>query len=302
MIKKYIKGNAKRGAEVIKTLEELGGVNCNNHEGIRTDCFYYIKENSDIDVVLAFTPFGKIIQECFEEIKLPDRLNIVTKEPKQIYWFRATEDKVKNQALLDKLSELSGHSDISLMTSRKSCIYFNELDKIVCYDIDNKLSRMAMMIGKELVIDSSKDNTEYIDLGLPSGTLWAVCNVGANRPEEYGDYFEFKKWDSSLQVPTKEEFKELKKECKWEWISVNGKQGHVVTGPNGKSIFLPAAGFHDGSSLYGAGVSGFYWSSTLRENDDSRAYDLTFGSSDYKVDWYCRLYGQCLRCVKRKQQ
>ena len=143
---------------------------------------------------------------------------------------------------------------------------------------------------------------EWVDLGLPSGTLWAVWNVGANRPEEYGDYFEFEKWDSSLQVPTKEEFKELKKECKWEWASVNGKQGHVVTGPNGKSIFLPAAGFREGSSLYGAGVSGFYWSSTLRENDDYRAYDLTFNSSDYKVDWYCRLYGQGLRCVKRKRQ
>ena len=30
---------------------------------------------------------------------------------------------------------------------------------------------------------------EWVDLGLPSGTLWATCNVGANSPEEYGDYF-----------------------------------------------------------------------------------------------------------------
>ncbi len=30
---------------------------------------------------------------------------------------------------------------------------------------------------------------EWVDLGLPSGTLWATCNVGANNPEEYGDYF-----------------------------------------------------------------------------------------------------------------
>ena len=30
---------------------------------------------------------------------------------------------------------------------------------------------------------------EYVDLGLPSGTLWATCNVGANKPEEYGNYF-----------------------------------------------------------------------------------------------------------------
>ena len=33
------------------------------------------------------------------------------------------------------------------------------------------------------------DTMEYVDLGLPSGTLWATCNVGANSPEEYGDYF-----------------------------------------------------------------------------------------------------------------
>ena len=33
------------------------------------------------------------------------------------------------------------------------------------------------------------DDHEYVDLGLPSGTLWATCNVGANSPEEYGDYF-----------------------------------------------------------------------------------------------------------------
>lgn len=30
---------------------------------------------------------------------------------------------------------------------------------------------------------------EYVDLGLPSGTLWATCNVGATSPQEYGDYF-----------------------------------------------------------------------------------------------------------------
>ena len=47
---------------------------------------------------------------------------------------------------------------------------------------------------------------EYVDLGLPSGTLWATCNVGASKPEDYGDYFawgETKKkdvydWDTSL--------------------------------------------------------------------------------------------------------
>lgn len=153
MIKKYIKGNKERGAEVIKVLEELGGKNKANFNGEDCNCLYYIREDSVIDVLQKSFFTGAIMQECFEEIKLPKQFNIVVKEPKQIYWFKATKDEAKNQALLDKLSELSGHSDISLMTSRKSCIYFNECDKIVCYDIDNKLSRMAMMVGKELVIE-----------------------------------------------------------------------------------------------------------------------------------------------------
>ena len=33
------------------------------------------------------------------------------------------------------------------------------------------------------------DAHEYVDLGLPSGTLWATCNIGAEKPEEYGSYF-----------------------------------------------------------------------------------------------------------------
>ncbi|MBQ2300161.1 MAG: Ig-like domain-containing protein, partial [Bacteroidaceae bacterium] len=38
-------------------------------------------------------------------------------------------------------------------------------------------------------VTENKDTHEYVDLGLPSGTLWATCNVGASKPEEYGDHF-----------------------------------------------------------------------------------------------------------------
>lgn len=42
---------------------------------------------------------------------------------------------------------------------------------------------------KTASVTGSADGHEWIDLGLPSGTLWATMNVGANRPEDYGDYF-----------------------------------------------------------------------------------------------------------------
>ncbi len=45
-------------------------------------------------------------------------------------------------------------------------------------------------LGLRLALDwSHNTDHEWVDLGLPSGTLWATCNVGASAPEEYGDYF-----------------------------------------------------------------------------------------------------------------
>lgn len=157
MIKKYIKGNAERGAEVIKALEELGGVNCGNHKGIRTDCFYYIKENGIIDLVQDFTSLGKVIQECFEEIKLPEQHNVVIKEPKQIYWFRATEDDAKNQALFNKLCDLVGIDKRSTKVSG-GIIYFNPLRNATSFCPNHHIyssieCTTAMVIGKELVIE-----------------------------------------------------------------------------------------------------------------------------------------------------
>ncbi len=111
---------------------------------------------------------------------------------------------------------------------------------------------------------------EYVDLGLPSGVKWATCNVGANSPYDFGDYFSWgetrtkreysththkninvkniagmsrydvatAKWGVPWRMPTKNELDELARKCSWEWTA----NGAVVTGPNGNSIFLPIAG------------------------------------------------------------
>ena len=47
---------------------------------------------------------------------------------------------------------------------------------------------LAVML-MALTANAQTTQHDYVDLGLPSGTLWATCNVGANSPEEYGDYF-----------------------------------------------------------------------------------------------------------------
>ena len=85
-------------------------------------------------------------------------------------------------------------------------------------------------------------------------------------------------WGGSWRMPTDEEWTELRTKCTWTWTSQNGVNGRLVTGPNGKSIFLPAAGGRSGTSLYDAGSWGGYWSSSLYTDYPDRAWRIYFNS------------------------
>ncbi len=140
---------------------------------------------------------------------------------------------------------------------------------------------------------------EYVDLGLPSGTKWATCNVGANTPEGYGHYFPWggtrfndpnyyytdftttlpssadaatAYWGNGWRMPTKEEMEELLYYCYKKDTTLNDINGILFkSNNNGNSIFLPFAGSLLGD-LYDAGSEGCYWSSS-------------FGSGAYNMPW-----------------
>ena len=105
------------------------------------------------------------------------------------------------------------------------------------------------------------------------------------------------KWGGSWRMPTKAEQDELRDNCTWTWTTQNGVDGYKVTGPNGNSIFLPAAGFRYGTEVFDRGSYGDYWSSSLISNYSSSAYDLNFYSGNY--DWYYsgRCRGRSVRPV-----
>ncbi|MBQ8045931.1 MAG: DUF1566 domain-containing protein [Bacteroidales bacterium] len=105
-------------------------------------------------------------------------------------------------------------------------------------------------------------------------------------------------WGGSWRMPTKAEIQELVNNCTWTWTTQNGVNGMRVTGPNGNSIFLPAAGDCGGSSHYDDGEYGYYWSSTPYESNTRYAYILYFGYSGYRsVDWLDRSDGHTVRPV-----
>ena len=176
-----------------------------------------------------------------------------------------------------------------------------------------------------------------IDLGLPSGTKWACCNVGAEKPEDYGGYFAWGEtaektryywdtythcdgsretchdigkdiagtqydaatanWGSPWVMPNKEQMEELINSCTSEWTTENGVNGRRFTGPNGASIFLPAAGWRWEDDLDNAGSYGYYWSSTLYESNTYYAWYLSFYSGYVYMNKFYRYDGQSVRPV-----
>ena len=160
---------------------------------------------------------------------------------------------------------------------------------------------------------------EYVDLGL--SVKWATCNVGAYKPEDYGDYYAWGEaytkssyyidnikgtardvahveWGGTWRMPTKAEIEELIDNCDYEWTTLNGVEGGRFTSrKNGKSIFLPVAGGRAGTSLDDAGSKGTYWSSTPLEGSTLGAYCLFFGSDFLDWDWCSRAIGQSVRPV-----
>ena len=172
----------------------------------------------------------------------------------------------------------------------------------------------------------------YVDLGLPSGILWATCNVGAISPDGYGNYYAWGEtstkevysretytyldnpyilpssadaatinWGTGWRMPTKEEMNELVTNCTHVWTTRNGVRGSLFTGPNGKSIFLPAVGYRHNSELGGFLIYGYYWSSSLDPDGTNFALALNFSTSGNNMYSYYRFYGQSVRPVCSQQ-
>ena len=100
------------------------------------------------------------------------------------------------------------------------------------------------------------------------------------------------------RLPTVGEFQELNSNCTSEWTDEDGVAGRRFTSRiNGNSIFFPASGIYNGTTLDNRGSYGYYWSSSY--NSASNAYYLNFNSSNVSpANYYYRRLGFTARAVQ----
>ena len=193
----------------------------------------------------------------------------------------------------------------------------------------------------------------YVDLGLPSRTLWSTCNVGASKASDAGLYFQWgdtkgytkeqvgieKKFEydfsdykwclsgegseikftkysangdileleddaahvhmgGSWHMPTPKQIQELIDNTTNTWTTQDGVNGRLFTSTtNGKSIFIPAAGYAWDGSVRGSGDYGFVWSSMLDTDGVGYGQGLLFGSGNVILGSGLRYCGFSVRGV-----
>lgn len=173
---------------------------------------------------------------------------------------------------------------------------------------------------------SENERLTGIDLGLPSGTLWANMNVGADSPSGFGKLFSWYDCKSKSlyarysyvketnnqtlngrhhedhtifivewQAPSVDDFKELIDNCHWIWTSLNGHNGYEIWGKNGNSIFLPASSSFD--NIEQMNEYGYYWTSD--EVDDKYVKILLFNSYEKKIEDGCTDDAYSIRAVSK---
>ncbi len=249
----------------------------------------------------------------------------------------ATKSKAITKLLISKqivlpqgtgLKGLKGNQRIAKMQSA-TCM-------VMCFKggvgtVSDFIAAKTSKIAKSNIVNGH----ECVDLGL--SVRWATCNIGASAPEDFGQFFSWgetktKKnftpgdytykreianswinigddikdtkydvakiiWGNDWRLPTAVEVRELLDKCEWQWIEENDKSGYRITGPNGNSIFLPAAGVKMLDETYYENSYGYYWTSNISPSDAGNAYNLYFFSSYKGVDSVRRYFGHVVRGV-----
>ena len=321
--------------------------------GIKSNGYKYAGSNTIGDVAWYEGNSGNVTHSV--ATKIPNELGLYDMTGNVWEWVQDWFDNYFGETQINPTGPTSG----SCKVHRGGGKHHNTVGCRVSFRGFGVTSYVATDVGLRLALgpdnDPTPDEHEWVDLGLPSGTLWATCNVGASSPEEYGDYFAwgetepkedyswstykwcngsyntltkyctnsfngvvdnkteldleddaaYVNWGPSWRMPSSAQIGELLDNCSWLWATRNRVSGVQVIGPNGASLFLPAAGLWNGNSIEHAGDYVYIWSYKLYDIPNYAmshyALSLNANSEGRGRSAYYRYRGQCVRPVCASQ-
>ena len=185
---------------------------------------------------------------------------------------------------------------------------------------------------EKVVTKGSVAGHDWVDMGLPSGTRWATCNVDASKPSQPGKHYAWGettvkssyteanskyngktvkdiagtaddvaavKWGNGWRMPTREQMAELVRYSNWKYVQLDGRWVVRLTSVrNGEVIYLPATGMMDGTKVDEPNGCGNYWTST--PSGTMCAHDYIFGAALGEMGQAGRYYGFAVRPVLNK--
>ena len=249
---------------------------------------FQVLTRTDVDVMLeehGFQRTGFVDDKQRKEVGIMTGaqyicVSTITKDGTQLYIESYLVD-VETGQMTNPATQFANVQNNDYSTLQEPC---NKLAKEMLGELGGNTKRQSKIGSK-----SAKEiPAGYVDLGLPSGTLWKAENEDCGLIT-YDQAYNF--YGNSL--PTKEQLEELKTICLWTWQG----NGYKVKGKNGESIFLPAAGYRycDGSTD-SVGSWGYCWSST--PNGSEAPWCLYFNSSGVYMGYYGRCIGLSVRLVR----
>lgn len=330
--------------------------------------FYIDKNGKEYDVA----PSGKITIKCNPKLKIyPSNSSLCITHPKTLSVENPSEDIILKgqmkcayiQGAYDNMSigfqygtsydmsqaKTIGYENTYYDSSTRYMNWYATLNKSDLQPASTYYYRAYMYDGHSYCYGETmsfttplcpdENHPHMIDLGLPSGTKWACCNVGASTPEGYGNYYAWGEtqpksvytwdtyaywhenngnkivnigsdiagtncdaatanWGAPWCMPSLAQCQELIDNCTSEWTTQNSIYGRKFTGPNGGTIFLPAAGTWFSTFLDAVRFRGYYWSSSLYDSWAGHAWYLYFSSSYAGMGDYGRFGGQSVRPVR----
>lgn len=341
------KGGSER-AELLKVILEKRGYKSNRvfmdtHSLLGGDFKQRIKDaiSQSVNVVVLITEgcFDNIKDEDYWILELSEALSL---KKNIIPVFFDGINSIESQNLPLILKDLPYQNAVSYNHEYADAFY----SKLCSFLQQDKLYKKSSLIKNSIIgccifaliatiityiyTPFNKETISVVDLGLPSGTIWGTCNLGADNKYDdgmlyaWGSIMPFQKQSSATiehyekiigtsydpasialgdqwKLPSETQIAELISTCKWVWQNTDEHCGYLVIGPNGNSMFLPAAGCIIGEEIQYKGQFGYYWTGESHTKNLVFAKELLFGINQINIENGKKNVGRSIRAVYVKE-